>query len=193
MPELVGPAVAAGRLRSDAQPWFKFGDLTLRPFRASDSGDIVEAYTDPGIQRWHVRSLTDDEAAEWITQSAARWDAETGANWAVIAAGSLVGRVGLRTINLSEGGAEVAYWTMPRARGQGIAVRAVRQVSSWLLDEIGLARLELHHSVANPASCRVATKAGFAYEGTRRRSLLHADGWHDMHLHGLVSGDARCL
>ena len=40
------------------------------------------------------------------------------------------------------------------------------------------------HSPGDPASCRVAEKSGFALEGTRVRSLLHDDGWHDMHLHG---------
>ncbi len=50
-------------------------------------------------------------------------------------------------------------------------------------------RLDLYHSVANPASCRVAEKAGYLCEGTMRGSCLHADGWHDMHVHGLFQGD----
>lgn len=40
---------------------------------------------------------------------------------------------------------------------------------------------------ANAASCRVALKAGFAAEGTRRSAALHADGWHDMHLHARIA------
>ena len=36
---------------------------------------------------------------------------------------------------------------------------------------------------------RVAAKAGFTAEGTLRSALLHADGWHDMHLHARVLGD----
>jgi ribosomal-protein-alanine N-acetyltransferase len=39
------------------------------------------------------------------------------------------------------------------------------------------------HSVANPGSCRVAEKVGFALEGTMWSALLHEDGWHDMHVH----------
>ncbi len=48
-------------------------------------------------------------------------------------------------------------------------------------------RLELQHSRQNRASCRVAERSGFALEGTRVRSRLHVDGWHDMHLHGRVA------
>ena len=36
---------------------------------------------------------------------------------------------------------------------------------------------------------RVATRAGFRLEGTKRGDALHADGWHDMHLHARVSCD----
>ena len=52
---------------------------------------------------------------------------------------------------------------------------------------LGLHRLELRHSVGNVSSCRVATKTGFALEGTLRRQLMHADGWHDMHLHARLA------
>ena len=41
---------------------------------------------------------------------------------------------------------------------------------------------------SHPASCRVAAKAGFA---TPARRHAHPDGWHDMHLHGRVRGDAQ--
>jgi [ribosomal protein S5]-alanine N-acetyltransferase len=42
--------------------------------------------------------------------------------------------------------------------------------------------------VANQASCRVGAKAGYELEGIMRGALLHADGWHDMHLHARVAG-----
>jgi RimJ/RimL family protein N-acetyltransferase len=50
-------------------------------------------------------------------------------------------------------------------------------------------RLFLQHSTANPASCRVADKASFRIEGTLRHAMLHADGWHDVHLFGRLRGD----
>jgi len=31
----------------------------------------------------------------------------------------------------------------------------------------------------------------FVLEGTMLGEALHADGWHDMHLHARLSGDAR--
>ncbi|WP_280249364.1 GNAT family N-acetyltransferase [Nocardia abscessus] len=33
---------------------------------------------------------------------------------------------------------------------------------------------------------RAAVKAGFALEGVERSAALHADGWHDMHVHARI-------
>ncbi|WP_437100600.1 GNAT family N-acetyltransferase [Streptomyces kronopolitis] len=66
----------------------------------------------------------------------------------------------------------------PAARGAGVAVEATRCLSRWALNDLGLHRLRLCHSVANPASRRVADRAGFTLEGTMRSALPHADGRH---------------
>ncbi len=189
MPALTEPAVPAGRLRKQEQPTLLVDELTVRPWRLADASAVVEAYRDPEIQRWHVRSMTETEARDWVTSWAARWMAETGAGWAVTRAGELVGRVGFRMVSLDDGYAEAAYWTVPGARGGQVAVRALRAASRWMFTTGGFHRLEVHHSVANAASCRVATRAGYLYEGTRRGSGLHRDGWHDLHLHAVLADD----
>ncbi|MEO6501051.1 MAG: GNAT family N-acetyltransferase [Jatrophihabitantaceae bacterium] len=189
MPELASPAVPAGRLRDQEQPTLHVDELTLRPWRLSDAPAVAAVYHFPEIQQWHVRSMDEDEARDWVASRSRHWTAETGADWAVTRDGELVARTGFRLVNLDEAFAEAAYWTAPAARGGGIAVRALRAASSWMLTTAGLHRLELLHSVANPASCRVAVKAGYRYEGTRRQYTLHADGWHDMHTHGLLAKD----
>jgi [ribosomal protein S5]-alanine N-acetyltransferase len=92
--------------------------------------------------------------------------------------------------DLRDGWAEVSYWVLPAARRQGLAVSAVEAVTRWAFDDLGLHRLVLEHSVHNEASCRVAGRTDFELEGTLRRSLLHADGWHDVHLHARLAPDA---
>jgi RimJ/RimL family protein N-acetyltransferase len=153
---------------------------------------MPSTFPDTLMPRWHIRSADSaQEVAGWITQWRNGWKDERQAQWAVVDADTddLLGRVALRRILLGDGCAEVAYWTVARARGRGVAVRATVALSRWAFGEIGLHRLELSHATANEASCRVAVKAGFAPEGTRRSALLHPDGWHDMHLHARVHGD----
>ncbi|MCX4760752.1 GNAT family N-acetyltransferase [Streptomyces sp. NBC_01275] len=193
MPDLTGPVLPAGTLAGRPQPVLPTGDgLVLRPWRAEDAPAVHAAFQDPLIHQWHVRSADSvAEVAGWIEEWTAGWAGERIAQWAVADADTdrLLGRAALREIHLGDGMAEVAYWTTAAARGRGVAARATTALARWALDEIGLHRLELLHATANQASCRVAAKAGFTLEGTKRSALLHVDGWHDMHLHARVRGD----
>lgn len=144
------------------------------------------------MHQWQLMSCDSEaEAAGWIEGWHKDWEAERRGQWAIVRSGSdqLLGRVALHAIVFADGLAKIGYWTTAAARGQGIAACATTTLSRWALDEIGFHRLELLHATANEASCRVAEKAGFVLEGVKRSAALHQDGWHDMHLHGLVKGD----
>ncbi|GII55306.1 acetyltransferase [Planotetraspora thailandica] len=190
MPSLAEPAVPPGSMAALTQPEIHADGITLRPWRPSDRPVVVAAYADPAIQRWHCRSMSDDEARDWIDAWPGRWRDETGAGWAVLHAGEVAGQISLRRLFLAEGLAEVSYWVLPGTRGRRIAPRALSAMTAWCFETLGLHRIELCHSTANAASCRVAQHAGFAVEGTKRREALHADGWHDMHLHARLDADA---
>jgi RimJ/RimL family protein N-acetyltransferase len=92
--------------------------------------------------------------------------------------------------------ADVGYSVHPDSRGQKVATRALRTLTRWLtadLDGPRLARLQLDHSVENPASCRTALGAGFEREGVRRGFLPLRDDdapngerRHDVCLHGYL-------
>ena len=193
VPSLISPVMPRGRVARSAQPVLPAGGgLVLRPWLPADARAVVAAYADPAIQRWHARRVdSEDEARDLILRWQRSWQAETGAHWAVTRdeGGDVLGRAALRSMTLDEGWAECGYWTPPAARGCGVASRALAALSLWAFGEIGFHRLYLLHSVANAASCRVAAKAGFAAEGVQRSAALHADGWHDMHLHARIDGD----
>lgn len=193
MPYLISDVVAPGALACRQQPTLPVSDggLVLRPWASSDAPAVYEAFQDPVLQRWHARVAdSESEARDWIEDWRAAWAGERAAHWAIADAATdrLVGRIALRMIELPDGQAEVAYWTVPWARGRDVAPRAVEALARWSFDEVGLHRLELTHATANEASCRVALKTGFPAEGTKRSAVLHADGWHDMHLHARVAG-----
>jgi ribosomal-protein-alanine N-acetyltransferase len=188
VPRLVQPFLGAGRLARLDQAVLAGDDLVLRPWLAGDAPVVAAAYADPGIQRWHARSMTVDEAEAWVAQWPGRWQAETGAGWAVTDE-VVLGQISLRAIDLAEGLAEISYWVLPAARGRNVAARALTVLSRWAFEVLGLHRIEVQHSTLNVASCRVAERAGYPAEGTKRSDALHADGWHDMHLHARIAGD----
>jgi RimJ/RimL family protein N-acetyltransferase len=187
---LVAPTVPVGSLCSTDQPVLSAGaDLLLRPWRDSDAPAVMRAYQDPAIQHWHVRRADSvAEALGWIEAWRAGWATETEASWAVVAdSGELLGRAALKHLTFTDGSADVAYWTVPEARGRGVAARSVSAMASWALGEAGFHRLDLAHAVGNVASCRVAAKTGFEPEGIQRSAWLQTDGRVDVHLHARVA------
>jgi [ribosomal protein S5]-alanine N-acetyltransferase len=193
MPSLVGPALAGSNFTDGVQPRIKVDDQwVLRPWRADDADMVIEAFTDPDIQRWNMHRIDNlGEAREWIDQWAASWDAGTDAGWAVAhnADDAAAGHIALRAIRMRHARAELSGWGIPSARGMSVGAKATKTLSRWAFDEVGLHRLFLLHSVSNPGSCRVAINGGYRLEGTIRGYLLHADGWHDMHMHARLSSD----
>ena len=187
MPRLSPVTIDVAAWVAAPQPVLDADGLVLRPWRVADAPAVRAVYADPAIQRWHARRLdSDEEAAELVEKWGGAWTAGSGAGWAVVdAAGTLVGRVNLKLTSAEDGVAELGYWTAPGARGRGVCPRAVRAMTDWAV-AAGVHRLEIEHSVDNPASCSVAEKVGFPLEATRRGSARHADGWHDMHVHVLL-------
>lgn len=187
------PAIPAGLLAAGPQPVLAApDDLVLRPWEPADSPVFFTAYQDPAIQHWHTRQpASEAQAREWFEQYRRNWTQETGASWAVTHGGhQVLGRIAMSSLNLADGGAGCSYWVLPAARGAGVASRALKTLSTWALDTAGFHRLHLDHSTRNPASCRVAVKAGFRWEGTKRSDAIHSDGRHDMHLHARIRHDS---
>jgi RimJ/RimL family protein N-acetyltransferase len=63
---------------------------------------------------------------------------------------------------------ELTYGVAPAFRNRGIATAAAVLVSSWCLDDLAAARVELRIGQSNLASQRVAAKADFSREGIVR-------------------------
>lgn len=101
------------------------------------------------------------DAERWLLAQQAGWEAGVRFGFAVLAGDRLAGQVVLKHPDPASTTAEVGYWTAAAARGQGVAPRAVELLTGWAFDARGLRRLELYHAVDNPASCRVAQKAGY--------------------------------
>jgi RimJ/RimL family protein N-acetyltransferase len=82
--------------------------------------------------------------------------------------GTFLGMAALVTLDLEGRQAEAGYIVAPQARGRGVASRALTLLTDWALRELGLERVELHITVENLPSIRVAEKCGFVREGVLR-------------------------
>lgn len=154
-------------------------DLELRHFRVSDAPRVLQACRDPESIRWlpGLPQPYEQHHAEYYcaTHSVAGWAARPLALAVTdVATGVLLASVGPVQWQPAEHRAEIGYWVHPDARGRGVATRATRAVSRWLLTEAAVRRLELLADVENLPSQRVAEKSGFTREGLLRDRIT---GW----------------
>src|SRR5215472_4530332 len=153
----------------------------------------------PGGAERRTGPADDRDAARWLASADRGWGDGDRLSFAVLVgddAGDcvLAGNDGLK--NREETGrigerktAEIGYWTAVAARGRGVAPAAVRAVTDWVFDAFAgtsLRQIMLVHNVGNPASCRVAEKAGYPFQGFSPANPPH---WFtDGHIHMRLGG-----
>lgn len=84
---------------------------------------------------------------------------------------------------------ELGYMVAPHARGQGVATRAVRLLTTWCFEELELMRLELRINPRNDASVQVAVANGYHLEGLLRSVHLKGEERNDVGLWSRLSTD----
>lgn len=164
--------------------------LTLSPWQDTDAGALAGAVRespDLAVQLGATPG-TEAEALDFLRT----WlrDDERTRSFAIRTDGVAVGNVGLSQIEHRHDTAWVSYWVSVGARGRGVATWACRRVAELAFADLGLFRLELGHRVNNPASCRVATAAGFAAEGVERARLRYGTERFDVETHARLATDA---
>jgi len=149
-----------------------------------------------------TRPMDERDSVRWLASQDRGWRDADRLSFAVLEVDdvggcALAGNVGLK--NRDETGgigeretAEIGYWTAVAARGRGVAPAAVRAVTDWAFDAFARTRLRqimLVHDVDNPASCRVAEKAGYPF---RELSAANPPRWlTDGHIHMRLAGASQ--
>ncbi|AWW39029.1 GNAT family N-acetyltransferase [Streptomyces cadmiisoli] len=167
------------------------------PDSDADAENWLRGMSDPEFQRWNtpLKQITGlSEARASLRAKAESWANGSGASFRVAdaATGTTLGHLGVNEIDHVFRVARVGYWTLPEARGRGVAARALVLAADWAFTDLGLHRLELGHALGHEASCRIAQRCGFPYEGTLRGAMWEAgrqDTFRDVHLHGRLATD----
>jgi RimJ/RimL family protein N-acetyltransferase len=165
----------------------KADGLVLRQATNADAEAALLMLTDPDVVQWMPADVHDLETARRWCRRSADWEGHA-TFVAVDEAEALLGNVTLVNIDVEQATGEIGYRVGPWARNRGIATTAVELATRWAFEALGLCRLTLFHSVANPASCRVATKCAYQMEGALRSAMVAGDGRrYDLHVHGRLS------
>ncbi len=94
--------------------------------------------------------------------------------------GEIVGQLNVSNVLFgSVGSALLGYWISPEFAGRQITPTAVALVIDYLLNIVGLNRVEIDIRPENAASLRIVEKLGLRYEGLKER-FIHINGdWRD--------------
>jgi RimJ/RimL family protein N-acetyltransferase len=144
--------------------------IVIRRWQERDIEDSIVACADPEVVRWVPRIPTpyrEQDAREFLEHAKRGWEESTAFDFAITerASGRTVGSIGV-AVNGAVG--EIGYFVFAGHRRRGIGEQALRLVSRWALEELGLARLQLTAMVGNVASAQLAEKVGFTREGVLR-------------------------
>ncbi len=153
--------------------------LLIRPPAEKDVPDLAATGADPLTQAMTgvPRRYGQAHARAFVATSERMRLRGDGIAWAVeeLAGGRFAANVDLRDVDWANRSCEIGYMAAPWARGRGYTTEAVAAIARWLLREQRFQRLKLRAAVSNPASQRVAEKAGFVREGVERNALRGED------------------
>lgn len=173
------------------QPTLTGTSVDLRPWQPSDAAVVLDACQDDDIQRWTPLPFpyTAAHANEFVGPTTAKTWENGGGLFAVVdrADKDVVGSMGAHEVR--DGVAYAGYWTRPESRGRGYTSDALRTLTRWLVDDVGVARVEMVIEPGNVASVRVAESAGFVNEGTLRQRFLLKGRRVDGCIFGLLPSD----
>jgi RimJ/RimL family protein N-acetyltransferase len=147
--------------------------VILRPWTEADIPMILAEIEDPDILHWMPiipRPYTPADARAYVNDELGLGPHQ----FAIVVDDRVVGSIGMRVNDTGTGHA--GYWLARSERGRGIVPDALRTLSRYGFEELGLARMELITDPDNHSSQRVAEKVGYQREGVLRSHLLHPDG-----------------
>lgn len=156
------------------------GVVTLRPLRVTDTDDTLELRARPDVSARSVSAAGPDRAAieQMCATAEARWLSGERAVLTIrdAATDAYAGEIGCMYTDPHVQQAMLAYSLAPQWRGRGYASRAVRLVTAWAFDQVGIVRLTAGTAPDNIASQRVLEAAGFTREAYQRALLPGPDG-----------------
>lgn len=167
--------------------------IRLVPFTERDEADMERLGDEPGVyENTYIPAWRDlGFARRWVAMYVSGWDDGSRAGFTIrsLEDDSFLGFASLPHVELDKGEAEAGYVVSVGARRRGVATAALRLISRWGIESLGLMRIYLHIDPANEGSRGVAERCGFVSEGTMRSVYFKEGRRVDSALYSLLPSD----
>lgn len=157
----------------------------LRPFELADAGSLARHANDRGVWQ-NLRDrfphpYTEADAVAYIEQLGSR---PVQTSFAIEVDRQVIGSISLMPgQDIARQTAEVGYWIGREFWGRGIMTDAVRAITQYAFDVLGLVRVFAVPFMTSTPSIRVLEKAGYVREGLMRRSAVKEGRILDQYLY----------
>jgi len=165
--------------------------LILRPFMMEDASAMYRNWaSDPEVTQYLTWPTHPSEEisrmvlGDWV----ASYEKSDYYQWAIVLRdlGEPIGSMAVVSQRDDVGKAEIGYCIGRSWWRQGMTAEALNAVIRFLMDEVGMQRIEARHDPRNPASGAVMRKCGMTFEGTLRRSDRNNQGICDASYYAIV-------
>ena len=167
-------------------------DFLLRPWRESDAASLARYANDPAIAA-NLRDVFPcpytRADADWFIQDCLTREGQMCR--AIVISGEAIGSISIsRGTDVYRKSAEIGYWLGRPFWGKGVMTEAGRRMCREVFAAWDIVRIHAEAFARNAASRRVLEKAGFALEGTLRRSVYKNGEMLDSCIYALVREEA---
>jgi len=149
--------------------------------------------SDPEVTKYLVWPAYTDKSAleEYLIDSVAAYEDPARYNWGIELAtdGTLIGSIGVVDSDDDIAMKSVGYCLGRAWWGCGYASEALACVIAYLIEQVGVNRVEARHDPANPASGRVMAKCGMRHEGILRARDRSNQGVVDASMWAILACD----
>ena len=170
--------------------------LCLRPFMLSDTDAMYQNWaSDSNVTRfltWPTHEnvdITRMVLSDWI----GHYNENHFYQWAIVPKdlGQPIGSIAVVHLDEQVSKAEIGYCIGKPWWHQGFTSEALDAVIKYLIDDVGINRVEARHDAKNPNSGGVMRKCGMSYEGTLRQADRNNSGICDSCVYAVLAGDLR--
>lgn len=161
--------------------------IVLREVKLSDASDLRDCVNDK-----KVIPYLDDSRKYPISLADARKSIQKSikdkVNYkrAIVVDGKFVGTISLYNPNENKKIFEIGYFIARPYWNKGIATKAVKDMCGFGFKKLKLKRIWANTQSNNPASSRVLEKAGFKFEGRKRKSIYKKGEYFDELIYGKI-------
>lgn len=169
--------------------------LVLRKFNSLDAQAMFNNWAnDPEVTKFLVwpahKSLEVSESI--LTDWTKSYSDEKFYQWAIVLkenGDEPIGSISVVHANDEIDMVHIGYCIGRRWWHKGITSEALKGIIPFLIEEVGVKRIESRHDPRNPNSGKVMLKCGLQYEGTLRNADINNQGICDTAMYALLSKD----